>query len=158
MKTQRPGLDGGRRRHGGRKLYRFSISSNNGLGLSTSLEISVSPRRLSPKSQYLLDGSGPLLLSSTIEGLFHPRKPTALIESREMEQIQFNPGGHYEKSESLAKSINKSEREHELVIASISSRTSFRTSGTSFCSFFAVSCIYLEHLSESVGERNERER
>ncbi|PRQ29745.1 hypothetical protein RchiOBHm_Chr5g0017131 [Rosa chinensis] len=93
MKTQRPGLDGGRRRHGGRKLYRFSISSNNGLGLSTSLEISVSPRRLSPKSQYLLDGSGPLLLSSTIEGLFHPRKPTALIESREMEQIQFNPGG-----------------------------------------------------------------
>ncbi|XP_024161041.1 uncharacterized protein LOC112168152 isoform X4 [Rosa chinensis] len=122
MKTQRPGLDGGRRRHGGRKLYRFSISSNNGLGLSTSLEISVSPRRLSPKSQYLLDGSGPLLLSSTIEGLFHPRKPTALIESREMEQIQFNPGGHYEKSESLAKSINKSEREHELVIA-IWSRT-----------------------------------
>ncbi|PRQ29731.1 hypothetical protein RchiOBHm_Chr5g0016981 [Rosa chinensis] len=93
MKTQRPGLEGGRRRHGGRKLYRFSISSNNGLGLSTSLEISVSPRRLSLKSQSLLDGSGPLLRSSTIEGLFNPRKLTALIESREMEQIQFNPGG-----------------------------------------------------------------
>ncbi|XP_040362347.1 uncharacterized protein LOC112164591 isoform X3 [Rosa chinensis] len=72
MKTQRPGLEGGRRRHGGRKLYRFSISSNNGLGLSTSLEISVSPRRLSLKSQSLLDGSGPLLRSSTIEGLFNP--------------------------------------------------------------------------------------